>query len=59
MKQTVRANPPVCWVCDRRLWNPFSYVVVTDPDGKTHPVHNICAGAPPPTARPTNPRRRR
>lgn len=52
-KQTVRANPPVCWLCDRRLWHPFSYVLVTDDDGTTHPAHESCAKRPTPTAQPT------
>lgn len=38
-----KANPPICWLCDRRLWNPRAYVLVRAEDGRQHPAHHSCA----------------
>jgi hypothetical protein len=39
-----RANPPVCWYCDRRLaQGGYSYVTVKAEDGHEHPMHRDCA----------------
>lgn len=38
-----RANPPLCWLCDRRLWSPRKYVLVVAEDGREHPAHTFCA----------------
>ena len=45
-KQVVRANPPICWICDRRLCsNGWVYETVVDEEGRKRPVHVACKEA--------------
>lgn len=38
-----RANPPVCWICGRRLYGGgYFYVLVDGEDGHQHPAHASC-----------------
>jgi hypothetical protein len=49
-----RANPPICWLCDRRLaYGGRRYKLVLDLDGHEHPAHVWCEPEPEVTARPT------
>lgn len=53
MKQPKRANPPICWVCDRMLaGGGWHYKMVTDPLGNEHPAHVGCNPVPSLTAIP-------
>jgi hypothetical protein len=39
------ANPPFCWLCDRRLYaGGRSYVTIVGEDGHPRPAHDFCAG---------------
>lgn len=39
-----RANPPICWTCNKRLYaGGRIYVLVEDEDGNQHPAHKNCA----------------
>ncbi len=39
-----RANPPICWVCDKRLYGGGRfYETVADEAGHQHPAHVSCA----------------
>ena len=39
-----RANPPICWVCDRKLSHGgWRYATVQDVSGRPHPAHGHCA----------------
>lgn len=39
-----RANPPICWLCDRPLHGGGRvYAEVVDDDGHEHPAHKNCA----------------
>jgi hypothetical protein len=41
-----RANPPICWVCDRQLYaGGRCYEIVVAEDGNEHPIHRACVGA--------------
>jgi hypothetical protein len=56
--QLPRANPPICWVCDRQLYaGGRCYELVAAEDGHEHPVHRACVGRarPAATARPSLP----
>lgn len=41
-----KANPPICWICDRRLYaGGRAYVIIVGEDGHEHPVHRQCAAS--------------
>ena len=43
-KHKKRANPPVCWICDRKLYaGGWQYELIEDEAGNEHPVHVSCA----------------
>lgn len=42
MKQSKKADPPVCWTCDRKLSNAFHYVIKKDEQGIERPHHVLC-----------------
>jgi len=39
----VKTNPPLCWICDRRLWVGGRSFVIIQEDGQEHPAHKGCA----------------
>lgn len=42
-RQPTRANPPVCWLCGRRLYaGGWQYRIVEDEEGRPHPAHQAC-----------------
>lgn len=49
-----RLDPPVCWMCDRKLYGGKGRIIVAE-DGHAHPAHAGCAAryTPPLTAQPT------
>lgn len=49
-----RLDPPICWVCDRKLYARRGRIIVAE-DGHAHPAHAGCAAryTPPLTAQPT------
>jgi len=45
-KHNKRANPPICWLCDRPLaGGGYQYTVIVE-DGHEHPAHVDCARSP-------------
>ena len=41
-----RANPPVCWICGRKLaYGGWQYTTIKDEAGYEHPAHSKCAVA--------------
>lgn len=48
-----RLDPPVCWLCDRKLVPARGRIIVAE-DGHAHPAHAGCAAryTPPVTAQP-------
>ena len=37
-----RANPPVCWLCDKRLYSGGRMYVMREVDGVMRPCHGHC-----------------
>ena len=50
-----RFDPPVCWLCDRKLVPSKGRIIVAE-DGLAHPAHAGCAArySPPITAQPVD-----
>lgn len=43
-RKPMRANPPVCWECGRKLYaGGWVYVEIPSMDGGTRPAHRQCA----------------
>ncbi len=39
-----KANPPICWICDRKLYGGGKYYwIVQGLDDREHPAHVGCA----------------
>ena len=45
-RRKVRANPPVCWLCDKKLDGAgWWYGLIVGEDGNKHPAHRHCIRA--------------
>lgn len=38
-----RANPPICWLCDGRLYGGGRFYALVEVDGASRPAHKTCA----------------
>lgn len=44
IRRPVRANPPICYICDRKLYaGGWSYELAEEEEGVYRPAHRACA----------------